>query len=170
MVAKKKASKKKATKKKAATKKTARRPRGRPKKGEEVITDELIAFMVECVGQGFQKHRIKIALQEDLDLGDISERTFNLAMQKVREYLRETWSAPGDELKCDALQFYSEMRSNVKVDPRERIKAQERIDAILGHDARFNQGGQGTAEEWVERVNELRRKMRASVPEEPEED
>lgn len=154
--------------KKAAKKKTTKKARnkgGRPL-GGKLITDDILAMMVEMVSRGYGKYDIKPVVEKELGQR-ISMPTYNTAMQKVRLYLREVWENRGDELRIEALAFYAEMRKRAP-DWRDRGKAQERIDAILGHDAKFKQATTEDVDDLVERINAVRRKMRSTVPEEEE--
>lgn len=177
---KKTATKKKAAVKKKAAKKTTRKKdpiaskapkedlhkRGRPR-GGKIVDDEAIAFMVECVSQGMTKYAIKAALFDFLGC-KIGVSAFNRAMQTVRGYLTEMIKVEEEDLRIDSLAFYMSVRGNQNEETRDRLKAAERIDSILGFDAKFKQVGGKTAQEQVERINEIRRQMRASVPKEKE--
>jgi len=159
---------KKTTKKVAGGPTNPRRnPRGRPK-GGKLVTDEHIAQMIEWVAQGVTPWNLKTKLYKLLGT-EVSPSCFNRQMAKVRAYLREMWTRPQEDMRVESLSFYAEVRGNSRAMMQDRLMAASRIDSILGLDARFTQGlGNESVEDFVERINDIRRGMRESVPAAPE--
>lgn len=96
-----------------------------------VVTNELTEFVAECIGFRWKKYKIKAALIDMLET-DISPRSLERLMQGARKLIQDRSERPIAENKGNAIEFYEAVIADDDVKPETKIKAQERLDLILG--------------------------------------
>lgn len=77
----------------------------------------------------FSKADIKKTL---MGLYGVSARTCESYLARAREEIRAETDKPIEDHRADAYAFYESILANPEGDPRLRLKAQERIDKLLG--------------------------------------
>lgn len=82
------------------------------------------------------------------------------ARMKAREF------EAGKNGKMDAIEFYQMVIGSKDAKFRDRIKAQERLDSLLGHDAKFGDQGEHV-EDKAAKIRETLKQMRSTVPTKP---
>lgn len=121
--------------KKKTARKRAPRKTGRPRAGQEWKTDEIIALAATMLARGFFKHQIKLAIAGvHKDRRAPSARTYEEIFKLGRELLRKQGGLNRQETRDAALAVYRGIVSSKTAKPMEKIKAQERIDKIMGHE------------------------------------
>ena len=79
--------------------------------------------------RGLYDWEIKLLIAEK---EDVSKRTVQRYLTKARQLMRKDTGRDREELRHDAISFYKSIISDQHAQPRDRLKAQERIDRLLG--------------------------------------
>jgi hypothetical protein len=111
------------------------------------ITVEMVELAQRLIGIDHKHQIVKVLQAESQKVNGtelsrvLVERIFN----KARAAIRAERAIDPLDSKNAALALYESIAFSQKVSPKEKIRAQERIDAILGHDAKFTvlNGGSG---------------------------
>lgn len=131
------------------------------------LTDELIEMVVEMLTLHYRKHVIKKAVAQfaftRLGLPPPSARTVESAIREARAILRVAAGIKTQDSKAEALAFYQAVARDKSVPSSDRLKAQQRIDALLGHDFKYSDSRQ-SPEEVAWSIREFLGQAQASVP------
>lgn len=137
---------------------------GAPRKGEEKLTEEIVAAAAEYLGRGWYKHVVKTAMRKQFKhLRECSANTWERILREGRARLREERGETVKETKACALDFYRTIVADEHAKLSDRLRAQERIDQICGHDAKF--GDSADPEESAEAVIEFLKELDGGVDE-----
>jgi len=114
------------------------KPRRKPTKLE---VWERLDFVAHLLAQGVGTHAIK--RQFRAQFGDLSESCARQYLASARERLVRESNQPREAHITEALAFCKAMRSDQNVAPRDRLKAQELLNELLGLNApkEFNMHG-----------------------------
>lgn len=102
----------------------------RPRK----ITEECMRVARELVARRFTKGTIKVALAKQFDL---TARSIETVLSRVRVEMAQEFGRPKVEHQEDALEFYRSVIRDPKASNKDKIRAQEGIDRLLGLSAQF---------------------------------
>lgn len=92
--------------------------------------EERIQFTLGLLAQGFFKSTIKKMVREKF--GDVDARTVEFYLSRSREILVEALRQDRESHKSSALGFYQSVLTDPEVKIGDKIRAQSRIDFILG--------------------------------------
>lgn len=106
------------------------KPRRKPTKSE--IWDRL-EFVANQMAQGLREHAIKRKFRTAF--GDLAESTAREYLACARERLLRESHQPREVHFSEALSFCRAIRADKSVSPRDRLKAQELLNELLGLDA-----------------------------------
>jgi hypothetical protein len=81
------------------------------------------------IERGLYDWEIKLLLSEKFEC---SKRTVERYIFKARALCRKDTGKDRESLRHDAIAFYKSVVSDMHVSPKDRLKAQERIDKLLG--------------------------------------
>lgn len=101
-----------------------------------ILTDELVDVAVSMLAQRVKKHAIRRKIEEALERR-LTNSTFEKLLTLARTRLLKYATPDPDEELAKAIAFYETVIENLDEESPIRIKAQERLDAIMGHDARY---------------------------------
>lgn len=111
----------------------------RPKKEGDApykITLEIVELVAECLMHRWSEAQIKKLLQtragRRLCVSQL-QKTISAAKKRLRERLELDIR----DQKALSMAFYESILANEEVDTKERLRAQERIDSLLGLDAKY---------------------------------
>ena len=104
---------------------TARRNR----KASQVEADERISYCVDCVNAGMQPGEIRRLCSEKWGIGT---RSISLYLSRAHGRILASHDKPVEAHRADAIAVYRSVIDNPEAEDRDRIKAQERIDKLLG--------------------------------------
>ena len=85
-----------------------------------------------------------------------SHQEITSLITRAKTKIRESVGISRDEARCEALSFYNDIIRDERVDARVKIAAQERVDRILGIEAKHD--GTATVEE---QASEIRKALSA---------
>ena len=124
-------------------------------------TEEMVLACVEMLSGRQHKYVIKRALEvmyhEETGLKKMTPGTFNRILNDARAIMLALVQRERGETMADAVGFYEDVIRTSK-DPMVRMRAQERIDALCAHDAKYTQGSQD-----VENISDLVRSFLAQA-------
>lgn len=138
---------------------------GAPYKGEPSrsiwLSDALIELVAEMIGLRYRKGEIKRELAkfnatEANPQGEPpSQGVFERLMREARELIRERLEISQSEAAGEAIAFYESVIRDPDIDVREKLRAQDQLERLLGLGARFAQDGDKKSTR--DKVEELRR-------------
>lgn len=101
---------------------------GRP----AVVTEELVAMAASMLAQRCHKSQVKAAVRNAVHDGKLSTHSCEKVITLARRRLVEATAIAAQDHRNQAYQFYTSVLQNPHARPLEKIKAQERIDKLLG--------------------------------------
>ena len=104
----------------------------RPRK----ISDEAIRVARELMARRMPKATIKTVLDKTFQLGP---RSCETVFARVREEINREFDRPKEQHQADSMSFYESVIRDPKASNRDKIRAQEGIDRLLGLSAQFTQ-------------------------------
>lgn len=106
------------------------------------VTDEVVDMVADMLVKHARKHAIKREVanfvRSKYGLPPPTARTVETAIREARALLRAHTGTPIQDSKAAALVFYQDLASNDLLEASDRIKAQQRIDELLGHDFKYS--------------------------------
>lgn len=124
---------------------------------QKVFTrDEVIDIVAKEMAMGMKKYELK-RMVTDLCGRKPSVTKFEQVLTLARCKLREAANVTRDDAAMRSITFYLEVSYDRSVDMKDRLKAMERIDSVLGLDFRFR-GGREAPDNYASRVREFLRK------------
>jgi hypothetical protein len=93
--------------------------------------DLLLRLVKKMLAMGRHASEIKQAIAQEFYL---SRRSVERYMKRARQEMIEHMDMPVKQHRSEALYFYHNMMNNPKSGPRERLRARERIDKLMGLD------------------------------------
>ncbi len=120
-----------------------------------------VAEVSNLMASGAHKHQIKRYLAERC-MSDVSPRTVERVMADARELIKHSAKASKADMAAEALAFYRAMKADPNTPPRDRIKAQECIDHLLGLSARYTTDAEKTdsASDFARKAHEAMQAIR----------
>ena len=103
-----------------------RKPARKPVQAEHA---QRVASAMEMLLEGKSDGQVKRAVAERFGL---SPRTVERYLRRAREKMVESTGKPADALRAEALAVYQTIIDDPEAENRDRIKARERIDKLLG--------------------------------------
>ena len=124
-----------------AKKRRKKKKLGRPKGGrvwagetEVYIAETMLAFQ-------FPRYQIREKIEEmHPDWGPIAQGTLDSILKKARTSLQSKSGQPRERTIADAQAVYASIMRNPTTPPMAKLKAQERMDAIMAHDPKWSHG------------------------------
>gem|GEM_PF-4399833 len=110
----------------------------KPKRGRPVtsVTDQAIAIAADGLARRKHKHQIIAEIEAALK-HPIGRKQREQILTLGRAVIINRESRDPDEERCQAIALYESIIRDAEADPRDRIKAQERLDRIYGIEAKF---------------------------------
>lgn len=126
-----------------------------------VFTDPDVIEVLACeMALGMKKYELK-ALLRKIAGRQPSKSKFEQVLAKCRALLHKATNVTRDEAKGRSLSFYLNMAYDRNVEAKDRVKAMERVDAILGTEFRYTAGAESPLE-YAEKVREFLRAVDAT--------
>lgn len=91
-----------------------------------------VLLCAEMLAQGFYKGQVKKHMRAKYGL---STPQINKYISRARKHLHAQAQADRDEMRGASLAFYRRIARNKNLEMKDRLKAQERVDKILGLEA-----------------------------------
>jgi hypothetical protein len=108
---------------------TRRKDGAKPVRPTKAQIEERIQACVKLLSQGKRKEEIKKAVMRQYD---VVARTVEVYLSRARVILLKQSQKSATEHRADSYALYLEIASDTKAARRDRIKARERIDKLLG--------------------------------------
>jgi hypothetical protein len=104
------------------------------------ITVAMVELCQRLIGIAHKHQIVKLLQAESQKINGtaLSRVLVERIFTKARAAIRAERAIDSIDSKNAALALYESIAFSQKVSPKEKIRAQERIDAILGHDAKFS--------------------------------
>jgi hypothetical protein len=149
--------------KKRTSKKKASKKKGRKSIGK-FVDDEIIEITIGLLSRRKRKSEIRKHLNRLHPRGNVNVAMLERIITKARARIQLRLDRTHTETKSEAITLYEEMIRSPRTSMREKMIAQERIDYLLGHDARFTGSGTMSAEEIAAAVCAASQAMKKLVP------
>lgn len=122
-----------------------------------------IALVADMMAAGHHKHEIKAAVA-DRCVTAVSPRTIERLLSDARELIKVSAKTTKADMAAEALAFYRSVKADRTAPHRDRIKAQERIDELLGLSAKYASEAEktDTAAEFARKAHEAMQQMLGS--------
>jgi len=111
--------------------------------------------------EGHTKHAIKRHLAKRLKRDRVAPSQVERFMSAARAAIRDSAKAPKADKAAEALAFYERMKHKATATDRDMLRAQERIDELLGLSAKYASEAEKTdsAAEFATKAHEAMRQM-----------
>lgn len=124
------------------------------------ITPEIIGLVADCLGNRWAEWRIREFIHKLAGYRVLSQ-TVQKIISKAKELNRERYGVPTLTHKTNAVAFYEAVIANEAFPLKERIRAQERLDQLLGLEARY--ANNADPQEVAAKARELLAAIEATV-------
>lgn len=139
------------------------------------MTDENIEIAANCLSTQWPKFKIKRHLErinkevlmKNKKPGKMGIKTFNTILIRARQRINAQFDRPFEETLMETMREYWRIYNDLNTEPRDKLKALERINALLGHDAKFSRM-EDDAETIARSIRDAAKGMRGTVPSEDE--
>lgn len=120
----------------------------------EDVRDDVVDLLVDAISQKWHKSQMKTAIRECFkgsEFADPSTATIERLISEARAELRNRLGVDRGDEKLNAIAVYEAVIRDPNATHGERIKAQERIDKILGLE---NKGGADDADDRAKAIRD----------------
>lgn len=102
---------------------------------EQIVTEELVEYVADLVGQRYKRHEIRTHLKEELGV-EPSHATLDKLITQARDKMKGRASATKDEHRQNAIEFYERIIANPDSRTKDKLAAQAQLNEILGLNAK----------------------------------
>lgn len=95
----------------------------------------LIEWIAAKIAEGMTDQAIRDAMIEEANEADIKDESFDKAIAKAKEFIKQRSSAPPQEEKNKSAEYYRRRSADPKLPERIRIRARENLDRLLNLEA-----------------------------------